>query len=265
MKIADILKRKGVQQILFVAAFLVIWEVVALSHIYPALLFPDLTAIFKSLIESIGTGEMITRTAFSLYLIGAGAAIGIVVALVLTTLAMLNKTVANIVETMVTFFDPLPGIALLPIALLWFGTGSKSIIFVIFHSVVWPLILNAYSGFRSVSRTQLEVGRNIGLRGVGLVENVMIPAAFPDILTGLRVAWSRSWRALVAAEMVFGASGNEGGLGWLIYQRRFFLDIPGVFAALVVIIVIGILIENFFFSQLERQTIQRWGMLTSRS
>lgn len=170
---------------------------------------------------------------------------------------------ADISETLISIFDPLPGIALLPVALLWFGTGIESIIFIIVHSVIWPLVLNTYTGFRSVSRTQLEVGRNLGLTGIKLVTHIMVPASFPHILSGVKIAWARSWRALVAAEMIFGASGGQGGLGWLIYQQRYFLDIAGVFSTLVVIIVIGILVEDILLGQLEKRTIQRWGMVST--
>lgn len=258
-------RNKAVRQGLFVVAALIIWEAVALSGIYPRLLFPDLLSILNALIESIRSGEIISRTGFSLYLIGIGLFLGIVLAFVLTALSMLSSVVSDLMEAVVAIVHPLPGIALLPIVLLWFGTGSRSIIIIIVHSVLWPLMLNTYIGFRSVSKTQLEVGRNIGLRGIQLVSSVMVPAAFPYILAGVKIAWARSWRALVAAEMVFGASGSEGGLGWFIYQRRFFLDVPGVFAGLVVIILIGILVESLFFNQLERRTVQRWGMTVVRS
>jgi len=260
-----LLKRKGVQQLLFVVGLLVLWELVALSGVYPSLLFPDLPSIFKGFVESVQSGEMASRTGYSLYLIGVGLVLGMVLAFLLTAFSMLSRLFANLMESVMAIVHPLPGIALLPIVLLWFGTGAKSIIFIIVHSVLWPLMLNTYTGFRSVSKIQLEVGRNIGLRGIRLITSVMVPAAFPYILAGLKIAWARSWRALVAAEMVFGASGGEGGLGWLIYQRRFFLDIPGVFAALAMIILIGVLVEDLLFNQLERRTVQRWGMTVTRS
>jgi NitT/TauT family transport system permease protein len=260
MQLSSWLERKNVRQGLFIVGFLILWELVALSGIYPPLLFPDLGSISKAFVESIQSGEMLRRTGFSLYLIGAGLGLGIVLAFVLAALAMVSRFFADLTESVVAILHPLPGIALLPIVLLWFGTGSRSIIVIIVHSVLWPLMLNTYTGFRSVSKTQLEVGRNIGLKGLGLVRSVMVPAAFPYILAGLKIAWARSWRALVAAEMVFGASGSEGGLGWLIYQHRFFLDIPGVFAGLVMIIAIGVLVEDLFFAQLEQRTVERWGM-----
>jgi NitT/TauT family transport system permease protein len=259
--IKQIFKNKIVRQTLFIFALLLIWQLVVSTGNYSELLLPSLRSIWAALIDSITSGEMGKHTSYSFYLIGQALGIGVVLAFILTALAMVSPWIADFMKTITTIFHPLPGVALLPIALLWFGIGEKSIIFILVHSIIWPLILNTYTGFRSVSRTQVEVGRNIGLRGLNLVSSVMVPSAFPYILTGFKIAWSNAWRSLVAAEMIFGASGGQGGLGWLIYQKRFFLETPYVFAALVVIIIVGILIENVVFAQVERWTVQRWGMV----
>jgi len=89
------------------------------------------------------------------------------------------------------------GIAILPIVILWLGTGPRSISAVIWFAAVWPLIANLHTGLRSVPITQIEAGRNLGLQGVSLVRSVLIPGAFPHILSGLRVSWARAWQALV--------------------------------------------------------------------
>jgi NitT/TauT family transport system permease protein len=259
--IKQIFKNKIVRQTLFIFALLLIWQLVVSTGNYSELLLPSLRSIWAALIDSITSGEMGKHTSYSFYLIGQALGIGVVLAFILTALAMVSPWIADFMKTITTIFHPLPGVALLPIALLWFGIGEKSIIFILVHSIIWPLILNTYTGFRSVSRTQVEVGRNIGLRGLNLVSSVMVPSAFPYILTGFKIAWSNAWRSLVAAEMIFGASGGQGGLGWLIYQKRFFLETPYVFAALVVIIIVGILIENVVFAQVERWTVQRRGMV----
>ena len=91
---------------------------------------------------------------------------------------------------------------------------------------------------------------------------IMVPAAFPYLLTGFKIGWSRAWRAIIAAEMVFGTAGVSGGLGWYIYKERYLMDISGVFAALVVIGIIGILVEDLLFGFIERKTVKRWGMTT---
>jgi NitT/TauT family transport system permease protein len=161
---------------------------------------------------------------------------------------------------MTSMFNPLPAIALLPLALIWFGLGNGSLIFVLVHSVTWAIALNTHSGFLSVSRTLKMVGRNYGLRGSRLITKILIPAAFPSILTGLKVGWAFAWRTLIAAELVFGVSSGSGGLGWFIFENKNMLDIPNVFAGLLTVILIGLCVENLIFQTIERRTLQRWGM-----
>lgn len=157
-------------------------------------------------------------------------------------------------------FNPLPAIALLPLALLWFGLGRASLVFVLVHSVMWPLALNAYAGFGSVPETLRMAGRNVGLNGAPLVFQVMIPAALPAILSGLKIGWAFAWRTLIAAELVFGTTSGQGGLGWYIFQSRNELFTDKVFAGLAAVIAIGLLVEGLVFQTLERLTVRRWGM-----
>lgn len=156
--------------------------------------------------------------------------------------------------------NPLPAIALLPLALLWFGLGSGSLIFVLIHSVLWPMALNTYSGFQGVPETLRMAGRNYGLLGPAYVLQILIPAALPAILSGLKIGWAFAWRTLIAAELVFGAASGRGGLGWYIFQNRNELYTDRVFAGLVLVIVIGLIVENVVFAALERLTVRRWGM-----
>jgi NitT/TauT family transport system permease protein len=154
----------------------------------------------------------------------------------------------------------LPAIALLPLSLLWFGLGERSIVFVIVHSVLWPLALNAHAGFLGVGETLRMVGRSLGLRGLAYVRKILLPAAFPAILTGLKIAWAFAWRTLIAAELVFGVSSGNGGLGWFIFENRNRLEIANVFAGLLAVILVGLLVEGAIFRVIERLTIRRWGM-----
>jgi NitT/TauT family transport system permease protein len=157
-------------------------------------------------------------------------------------------------------FNPLPAISLLPLALIWFGLGPASLVFVLIHSVLWAVALNTHAGFLGVSRTLRMVGANYGLTGLSYVFRILIPAAFPSILTGLKIGWAFSWRTLIAAELVFGVSSGQGGLGWFIFENRNLLDIPSVFAGLLTVIVIGLIVENLVFQTIERRTLLKWGM-----
>jgi len=166
----------------------------------------------------------------------------------------------DLLELLTSMFNPLPAIALLPLALIWFGLGYGSIVFVIIHSVLWAVALNTHSGFLSVSNTLRMVGRNYGLSGLRYVSGILIPAAFPSILTGLKIGWAFAWRTLIAAELVFGVSSGAGGLGWFIYENKNQLEIPAVFAGLFTVILIGLIVENVIFRTVEARTVRRWGM-----
>ncbi len=195
----------------------------------------------------------------SLTVLLQGYAAGIVLAFALTTLAASTRIGRDLLDTLTAMFNPLPAIALLPLALLWFGLGSKSLIFVLVHSVLWPLALNTYAGFCGVPETLRMAGRNYGLRGLRFVVLILVPAALPAILSGLKIGWAFAWRTLIAAELVFGASSGKGGLGWYIFQNRNELYTDRVFAGLATVILIGLAVEGLVFATLERVTVRRWG------
>ena len=141
--------------------------------------------------------------------------------------------------------------ALLPRALLWFGLGQGSLVFVLVHSVVRPLTLSTtVTGFQGVPETLRMAGRNDGLAGLRYVFQILVPAAPPSIVSGLKIGWAFAWRTLIAAELVFGASSGKGGLDWHIFQNRNELQTDRVFAGLGLVIVIGVLVEAAVFRTL---------------
>lgn len=236
------------------------WEGVARWNNNP-LLLPTFIDTLQALYRGLASGELIRRSLASLTLLLQAYLIGVALAAVITCVAMLSRVGQAFLGMLTAMFNPLPAIALLPLAMMWFGLGAFSLIFVIVHSVVWPLALNAYSGFGSVSPTLRLVGRNLGLSGLSLTVRILIPAALPALFSGLRLAWAFAWRTLIAAELVFGAaSSGQGGLGWYIFQNRNELNTDQVFAGLICVIAIGLLIETLVFENLERLTVRRWGM-----
>lgn len=250
------------KRIIFIVFLTVIWEITARSAIFPPMLFPSLGSIGKAFVKDVSSGELVSNAGYSLYLILSGLIIATALTVLLSTFAIIFKKFDDFLDTAVAVMNPLPGISLLPLAILWFGTGQKAIVFIIIHATLWPMIMNTVTGFKTVPAVYKEVGQNIGLKGPKLVLSIMVPAAFPYLLTGLKIGWSRAWRALIASEMVFGTAGMSGGLGWYIYKQRYLMDISGVFAALIVIIIIGIIVEDLFFGLVESKTIKKWGMTT---
>jgi len=237
----------------------VCWELYA-RWLDNELLVPTFSATVRALVHGIASGVILTRAALSIKVLLMGFSAGVFIAALLTFLAINTRLGNDFLETMTAMFNPLPAIALLPLALIWFGLGTGSLVFVLIHSVLWAVALNTHAGFRSVSTTHRMVGQNYGLRGIRFVTKILIPAAFPSILAGLKIGWAFAWRTLIAAELVFGTTSGQGGLGWYIFEAKNLLNIPEVFAGLLSIILIGLFIENVVFRLIEARTIGRWGM-----
>lgn len=251
--------RAAVRQAVLVALIALAWEAVA-RWAGNDLLLPTFTQTARAWVEGLASGELIERVRLSLAVLLQGYALGVAAAFVLTALAASTSLGRDLLATLTAMFNPLPAIALLPLALLWFGLGPASLVFVLVHSVLWPLALATYSGFEGVPENLRMAGRNYGLTGLRYVTLLLVPSALPAILSGLRIGWAFAWRTLIAAELFFGASSGRGGLGWYIFQNRNELFTDRVFAGLATVILIGLLVERLVFDTLERVTVRRWGM-----
>ena len=225
-----------------------------------SLLFPTLTDTLHAFWDALAHGPLLERTVASLRTLLIAYAIGVSLAGVLVAIAVGTSFGSDVLSTLTAMFNPLPAIALLPLAMLWFGIGQISIVFVVVHSVLWAVALNTHSGFQAVSETIRMTGRNIGLSGFRYIFGVLVLAAFPSIVNGLKIGWAFAWRTLIAAELVFGATSRSGGLGWFIFENRNSLETPSVFAGLLMVILIGLLVESAVFRTIESRTVQRWGM-----
>ena len=236
-----------------------IWEFYA-RWVDNPLILPTLGATLSTFFGDLMSGVLVERVATSLRSLMLGYFAGLLLATILTTIAVSTRIGSDVLSTLTAMFNPVPAIALLPLALIWFGLGTPSLVFVIVHSVLWAVALNTLTGFRAVPETLRMTGRNCGLNGIGYVSLILIPAAFPSILAGLKIGWAFAWRTLIAAELVFGVSSRSGGLGWYIFEARSELETDRVFAGLLAVILIGLIVEAVIFRFIERQTVQRWGM-----
>jgi NitT/TauT family transport system permease protein len=249
----------AVRRLVILIALGLIWELYA-RWIDNPLILPTLGATVNTFISDLASGVLTDRVATSLRSLILGYAAGLVLAAVLTTIAVSTRIGSDLLSTLTAMFNPVPAIALLPLALIWFGLGLPSLVFVIVHSVLWAVALNTLTGFRSVPETLRMSGRNYGLHGIRYVGLILIPAAFPSIQAGLKIGWAFAWRTLIAAELVFGVSSRSGGLGWYIFEARAELETSRVFAGLLAVILIGLAVEVLIFRSIEKRTVVRWGM-----
>lgn len=254
-----LISNDAIRRLAILAVLGLIWELYA-RWIDNPLILPTLTATATTFLGDLLSGVLIDRIATSLRSLLLGYFAGLLLATLLTTAAVSTRIGSDVLSTLTAMFNPVPAIALLPLALIWFGLGTPSLVFVIVHSVLWAVALNTLTGFRSVPETLRMSGRNYGLRGMKYVALILIPAAFPSILAGLKIGWAFAWRTLIAAELVFGVSSRSGGLGWYIFEARSELETSRVFAGLLAVILIGLTVEAVIFRFIEKRTVLRWGM-----
>ena len=244
---------------ILLVAIVLLWQLyVSVSGVSP-LLVSSPAKIAEAFWEGWASGELAAATLVTLEILGLGMLVGMCLAAVLTTFATWTRIGEDVLVLLTSMLNPLPAIAILPLAILWFGLSPAALVFVIANAVTWPIAINVSTGFRTVNPTILMVGRNLGLRGFKLVKDVLMPAALPHTISGLKTGWAFGWRTIIAAELVFGVAGGGGGLGYFINDSRYFLRIPDVFAGLVTIALIGIALD-VVFTWIERRTVIRWGM-----
>lgn len=254
-----LLEFPAVRRGLVLVAIAIVWQLYG-AWLGNDLLFPTFGQTARALWEGVASGEIPQRLSVTLKTLALGYACGILVAALLTTLAVSSRIGMDVLSTLTAMFNPMPAIALLPLALLWFGLGTGSLVFVIVHSVLWAVALNTHSGFSCVSDTLRMAGQTFGLKGIRFVALILIPAAFPSIISGLKIGWAFAWRTLIAAELVFGVSSGEGGLGWFIFEKRNLLETASVFAGLLTVMMVGLFVEGVIFRLIEKKTIMRWGV-----
>jgi NitT/TauT family transport system permease protein len=245
---------------LILIGFAVLWELAARYTDEP-LLFPSFIDTLQALWTALTEGTLLGRIATSIEVLLLGYSLAVALALLLTIIAVSSPFGADVLSTLVSMFNPLPALAILPLALLWFGLGLPGLLLVMVQSVVWTVAMNTFTGFQSVPETLRMAGQNFGLSPLSYIFRVLVPAAFPMILTGLKIGWAHAWRTLIGAELVFGVASRSGGIGWYIYENRAAFETANVFAGLMTIIVIGFLVETLLFRTIELRTVRRWGMV----
>jgi len=248
------------RKLIWIFIIIACWELIRNAGNISPLLMPSVLSIVRSLLKSFIEGSLLRQTLFSLLLVGSGLAGGAILAVLFVFLSVKSKFLNSLVNLLISVFHPLPGIALLPIIILWIGTGAGAILCIIIHSVVWPMTTNLKTGYQSIPQVYLLSARNFEIPPGSVFFRIIIPGSMPYMISGIKIGWARSWRALISAEMIFGAAAGAGGLGWFIYSRRVFMDSQGLFAGLCIVIAIGILVERFCIKRLEENTVKRWGI-----
>lgn len=181
------------------------------------------------------------------------ASLGLIIGLLLGCYRHLH----DLIMPSVHVIQLIPGLAWIPIALLLFGIGHVSTIFMIFMLGVTPVIINTASGIKSMPHIYNQVAKNLGVDRMTVFFEIMLPAAALPIVSGMRLGMANAWRVLIAAEMLVGAA---AGLGYIIVQARWSLDFEAAFVSIMIICGIGLIIEKLIFRPLEKKLLLTQGL-----
>ncbi|MCP3102544.1 ABC transporter permease [Myxococcus sp. K15C18031901] len=255
------MKREGrwkayAQKLGLVLLLLAAWEGTSRLGVWSPHLFPGPVTVAESLGRMAADGRLWEATVRSMgrlvraYLLSV--AIGIPLGLLTARLSFFR----NAVKPVVMGLQALPSICWLPLALLWFGLTDTAILFVVVMGSVLGIAIATEDAVNGVDPQLIRVASTLGVKGLRFQFGVLLPAALPGIVTGLKLGWSFAWRALLAGELLF----VSGGLGQLLTVGRELMDVPQVMAVMVAIILIGITVDRVLFQTVEVRVRRRWGL-----
>lgn len=233
-----------------------IWEVTSRLSSLPDFMFPSLTQVLETLFKGLMSGQITEAIGKSLGRILIGFMIAIIVGLILGYFIWRFKLVEDTLGFVVTALQSIPSIVWFPLAIIWFGLNDFSILFIVTIGATWTMTVNATSGFRNVPQLYQRVAKTYGSTGIHFLRTVILPASVPQIISGLRIAWAFSWRALMAGELL----GGGGGLGQLLEMGRSLGQMDLVISVMIIIAIIGTIVDNVVFSRLERNVQLKWGV-----
>jgi NitT/TauT family transport system permease protein len=244
------------KKIAFYAGIIVVWQIVFSLNIWSVHIFPSPVQVAQDLAYGVADGSLIFAIATSMWRLVVGLIIsiagGITLGIFMARIESVNQTIGSLVLGL----QSVPSVAWVPLALLWFGLTDAGIIFVTVASSLFAVTINTYSGMKNVPTSYIAAARNMGASGVQLITHVMLPAAFPYLISGFKQGWAFAWRGVIGAEIIF----SFLGLGFLLNIGRELNDISQVIATMLVIMVIGILIDGLVFKKIERKVMSRWGL-----
>lgn len=233
-------------RILLTPVLLVVaWHFLAQSGLFSSYLLPAPSTVLKSFINLVQTGVLSKHIVASLSRVLSGFFISCVAGILLAGLLTYSNVMKDLFTAPLTFFRMIPPLAMIPLLMLWLGIGNATQLSIIILASFFPIFLNAQAGFKRVTPQQQELAKSLSLPAGKYVTHIVLPAAIPSIITGARLAFGYSWRALIGAELIAASS----GLGYLIIDAQELQRTDVVMVGIVVIGVIGWALDSFFYHQ----------------
>jgi NitT/TauT family transport system permease protein len=242
---------------LFIAVFIGIWQSVFMLGIWPKVSMPSPAMVAESFAGLLQDFTLVTSIGMTMYRLGIGftisITIGIAIGLAMVKFSGFGKTMSSFAVGLQSF----PSVAWVPFAILLIGLNDFGILFVVIMSSVFSVMMSTYSGIRNIPPLYIRASRNMGAKGFSLFRYVMIPAATPSLLVGIKQAWSFAWHALIGAEILIAAT---AGLGHILLVGREFQLMDQIIASMITIFAIGLLFDRIIFSNLENKVRDKWGL-----
>ena len=243
-------------KIVFYIGIIAVWQLIAMSGVWPSNTFPSPYEVGEDLVYNAADGSLFYGMAITMWRLLVGLAIAIVGGIILGILMARVEVINQTVGSLVLGLQSIPSIAWVPLAILWYGLEDAGIIFVVAIGSIFAVTINTYTGVRNIDPHFIEAARNMGARGSRLVTSVLIPAAFPYMMSGFKQGWAFAWRGAIGAELLF----SFLGLGFLLHAGRSLNDVSQIIAIMIVIMGIGLVVDGIIFKRLENKVMSRWGL-----
>ena len=234
----------------------ILWYGVKRALAVPSYILPGPMEVAAALTEMAGSGRLFDSAVASLFRVTWGFYLAVATAVPLGLIMGRISVVRDVLNPVIQFLRPISPLAWIPIALMWFGIGDRPAIFLIYLSAFFPMVVFTMSGVAGIKSTYLRVAENFGLKGLFLYTKVILPAALPEIIVGLRITLGTAWLVIVAAEMI----AVKSGLGYLIIDARNSLRMDKVVAGMLVIGLIGLILD-YVIRFLERLPWVAWSAM----
>ena len=257
--VSNITQSKWIRRIVFYALLLVLWQVIANTSVWPDYLFPGPLAVLNALVGGFQKGQFLQASLLSLQRLAIGYGISLVIGVTLGLLIGRVRLLEDTLGSLILGLQALPSVCWLPLAILWLGLTDQAVIFVVVMGALFSITLGVDAGVKNTPPIYLKAARNLGARGLALSAQVILPAALPAILNGLKQGWTFAWRSLMAGELLF----YSLSLGNLLQTGRDLNDASQIMAVMVLIITIGVAIDGLIFAPFERRVRERWGLVSS--
>jgi len=214
---------------------LLIWELVSRSGFVNPLLLPPPSQVLRDLYGLIASTQLFSALWASMKRVLSGFAIAVVVGIAIGVLMASSKIAEDFIDPLVELLRPISPLALFPLAILWFGIGDASKVFLIALSCSFPILLNTYAGVKSVDAALIRAARSLGASRLEIIKQVILPGSIPSMLTGVRISWGIALIVIIASEMV----GAVNGLGFMVLDAQQTFQTERLFSGIIVIALLG--------------------------